>query len=121
HVAAQLLQLVAAHARHILALEPDLARTGFDQAQDAAAGRRLAAARFAHQAQRLALADLEADAVDGMDLVYGAREDAALDRKALAQVADLEEVFGRSKRRVHSTHATRWPGATSLSGGMPWV
>ena len=94
HVAAQRTQVVAVHAPDVGALEPDLARAGLDQPQDAAAGRRLAAARFAHQAQGLALADVEADAVDGVNLVDGAREDAALDREVLAQVADLEEVLG---------------------------
>ncbi len=79
---------------------------------------------LAHQPQGLALADLEADAVDGMNLVDDAREDAALDREALAQVADLEERLRGAPGamgRVRSTHATRWPGATSLSGGMAWV
>jgi hypothetical protein len=46
---AQRAQLVLARRGDVLALEPDLARGGLDQAQDAAAGGALAAARFAHQ------------------------------------------------------------------------
>src|SRR5204863_8319400 len=48
----------------------DLHRTGggLDRAQHRAAGRGLAAARLAHQPQRLALADREAHAIDGIDL-----------------------------------------------------
>ena len=60
--------------RDVLALEPDLARGRLDQAQDAAAGRRLAAARFADQAQRLARGEVEAHAVDRVHALDLARE-----------------------------------------------
>ena len=61
-----------------MSLAVDLDRAGgrLDQAQDGAADRRLAAADFADQAQRLALADREADAVDGIDLADRAAQQA---------------------------------------------
>ena len=70
-------------ARDVLALEPDLARGRLDQAQDAAPGRRLAAARLADEAERLAGCDLEADAVDRVHPFDLAREQAAVDREVL--------------------------------------
>jgi len=66
HVAAQRAQRLAVEPRDLGALEPDLAGTGLDQPQDAAAGRRLAAARFAHQPQCFAGSNVEADAIDGV-------------------------------------------------------
>src|SRR4029077_5279779 len=113
HVAAQSPQRLAVEAGDIGALEPDLAGTGLDQPQDAAAGRRLAAARLAHQPERLAGGDVKAHAVDGMDALDLAREYPALHREVLAQVAHRQERIG-----AHSTHRTKCPGATSLSGGM---
>ena len=58
------------------ALEPDFACRRLDQAQDAAAGGRFAAAGFADQAERLAGADLEADVVDGVHPIDLARQHA---------------------------------------------
>ena len=75
HVARQRPQLGRRlSASDVAALEPDLARSRLDQAQDAAAGRRLAAARLADQAQRLAGSNLEADPVDRMHLLDAARQ-----------------------------------------------
>ena len=59
------------------------------------AGRRLAAARFADQAQRLAGRDLEADAVDRMHLSTSRRKQTALDREVLDQIRDAQQ------RRAH--------------------
>src|SRR5260370_25702416 len=116
HVTPERAQRMGVHARDVGALEPDLARAGLYQPQDAATGGRLAAAGFSDQAQRLALADLKADPVAGVPLLHFAGEDAALHREVLAQVLDRQKRFG-----AHSTHLTKWPTATSLSGGIALV
>ncbi len=48
-----------------------------DQAQNAAPGRRLAAAGLADKAERLARRDVERDAVDGMHMIDHALQKAA--------------------------------------------
>ena len=53
--------------RDLLALEADRALGRLDQAQQGAAERRLAGARLADDAEHLALAKVEADAVDCLD------------------------------------------------------
>ena len=60
--------------RDVLAVEEDLAGR-LVEAQDGAAHGRLAATRFADQAERLAAANLERDAVDGLDVADVAVED----------------------------------------------
>ena len=57
-------QRAAPQPREVGAFEEHVAGVGFEL-QDRAAGGRFAAARFAHQAQRLAALHVEADAVDG--------------------------------------------------------
>ncbi len=94
HVAPQRAQCLAAQPSDVGTLEPDFARTRLDQPQDAAAGGRLAAARFADQPQRLALADVEAHAVDGMDAVDLAREHAAGHGKVLLEVLYGQQGLG---------------------------
>ena len=89
HVARERTQLVFARPRDALAFEPDLARGRLDQAQDAAPRRALAAARFADNAERFAGGQIEAHAVDRMNLLDRAAEPAALDREALDEIADL--------------------------------
>ena len=77
HVATERAKRVSAEVRDVAALEPDLAGRRLDEAQDAAAGRRLAAAGLADEPKRLSSRDVEADAIDGMHAVDLAREDAA--------------------------------------------
>ena len=61
--------------------------------------RRLAAAGLADEADGLAAADVEVDAVDGLELAGGALEEALLDGEVLLQSADAEQdvVAGRSR------------------------
>src|SRR5215207_2305437 len=121
HVAPKRGQLGAAERRHVLALEPHLARGRFDQAQDAAPGRRLAAARLADEPERLAGFELEADAVDGVHPFDVAREQAALHREALHERLDAQQRLrhaARPRLASCSTQATLWPGVTSTSGGV---
>jgi hypothetical protein len=56
-------QRPGAERREVLALEPDLARRGLDEAQREAPRGGFAAAGFAHQRQRLARSNFEADSV----------------------------------------------------------
>ena len=68
---------------------------GIEQAHDAARHRRLAAARLADDAERLAAVDGEGDAVHrlhGGDLLL--EDDPAGDREVLLQVLDDEQLFG---------------------------
>src|SRR5215471_11631856 len=109
HVAAERTQFAAGQYGRVLALEPDLAGSRFDKAQDAAAGRGFAAAGLADEPQRLAAADIEADAVDGMHAFDRARQQSALDRKMLNQVLDPQQrLSGRAivTGYGHRTQAT---------------
>src|SRR6266702_5274691 len=76
----ELVELGGAQAGHDLAVELDLAAGRRELAEDAVEQRRLAATVRPDQAEDLALADVEADAVD--------RGDAA---KALLDVGDFED------------------------------
>ena len=63
-----------------------------DQSQDAAPERGLAAARFTDQSQRFACCQVEGYARDSVYLADGAfDQQAALDRKALDQIADRQD------------------------------
>ena len=53
--------------------------------------RRLAAAGLADEADGLAAADVEVDAVDGLELAGGAPEEALLDGEVLLEAADAEQ------------------------------
>src|SRR5690606_21912199 len=73
-----------------LAIEPHPAAGGRDQPHQCQSGCRLAAARFADEAERFALVDLEADAVDGADLTHLALQDAGMDGEVHLQIIDRE-------------------------------
>ena len=81
----------------------ELPRRRLVEADDAAAERRLAAARLADEAERLARRDLEVDAVDGPQDVAGSSaadrvDDAPLSGKCIARPAHLEQ------RLIHRDH-----------------
>ncbi len=65
---------------------------GLDGAQDAAARRGLAAARFAHQAERLALGNAKGYPVNRLDAADLTLQEAALDGKMLDQVDYFEDL-----------------------------
>ena len=92
----------------VLALKPDFAGGRLDQAQDAAAGGRFAGAGFADEAERLALLDVEADAVDGMHDGLVAQQEAGADVELLGQVPDREQ------RRAHCGRRPRFENAGDL-------
>src|SRR5215218_7076315 len=84
--------------RDVLAVEDHLALGRLVEAQNRAADRRLAAARLADQAERLAAADLERDAVDGLDVAHvTVEDDPALDREVELEALELDQ-------RAVSTH-----------------
>ena len=83
-------QLDLAEPRDVLAVERDAAGGRLDQPQHGAAHRRLAAARFADQAERLARRDREAHAVDREDVAGGAPKQSLLDGKVLLEVLHLQ-------------------------------
>jgi hypothetical protein len=66
HRALHLADRNAARAAHLLAVENQGTGIGLDQADQQPRRRRLAAAGLADDAQRFALADLEADRIDGL-------------------------------------------------------
>ncbi len=61
-------------------------RGRLDETEEEAADRRLAAAGLADEPDRLAVVDVEADAIDGPDVADVAREQAAADREVLTEV-----------------------------------
>ncbi len=100
HVAAQALHLGARGAHDVDALEGDLAGGRLDQAQHAAPGGRLAAPALADEPQRLALVDVEGDAVDRVDVAGRALQHTALDGEVLLEVADLEQAHATALLEV---------------------
>ena len=78
------LSLLPLERRDVGAVEHDAARGRLDQPQQRAADRRLATARLADEAERLAATDREADVVDRLHVADLAVHDAADDREVLA-------------------------------------
>ena len=101
-----------ASAPHRLAVERDDTCGRFDQAGDAAAERRLARARLAHQRQRLAAADRELDAVHRLH-----RLARATDREALDQILDLEKGAHVTLSSTGKWHRTERPPAKGRGDG----
>ena len=73
HAPAQRPQLAAAERGQVGAGKRDLSRCWLDQTQDREPGCRLAAAGLANQTERFAGADLEGNAVDGVQAARGDR------------------------------------------------
>ena len=90
HVAPRLAQARPRELQDVLAAKRDVARRRFDQPQDAAPGRRLAAAGFADEAEGLAFLDRERHVVDGADDGAVPQPSAAA-AEFLDEMADLEE------------------------------
>src|SRR5690606_10806356 len=86
--AAEWMQAALAQTGDILAVEHDAAAGGRDQPRNAARRRRLARAGRAHDAERLALVEVDGDAVDRAHLAHAA-EQAAGDVELL-QVAGAQ-------------------------------
>ena len=91
HVEPRLAQLRLVQRHDVLAIEVDLARQGIDQPQDRTPGGGLAATRFTHKAQGLALVDREGEILHRMHIGDRAPEEPALDRKPRGQVLDRQQ------------------------------
>ena len=95
HLFAQRTQFRPAQRGDVAAVERDAAGGRVGEPQDARARGRLARARFADQAQRLAATDVEVDAVDRFDVADALLQQAGGDRKVLLEVADDDQVRAR--------------------------
>ena len=89
---------------------------GCDGPQDAARGGRLAAAALAHQRQRLALADGEADVIHGADVADDLLQEALPDGEELVQALDIEQHLALSDGvRMLIHHSTRKGSSSPLA------
>ena len=104
-----------------LAVQADLAALDRVEAEDGAAEGGLAAARLADEAEALAGAQREADAVDGAGRGGGAERPEAGADVVADHLADLEERAGRPRARRRRAGA-RWRrgGRASTGGGGRW-
>ena len=109
---ARLLHARRREGQQILVPEPDLSRRGLDQPRHQPRRSRFAAAALADQAQGLAAADLEVDAVDRLQhLRLLARElgiDVGVQREVLGEPFDFEQ---RVRRRSWRHAPCRWHAA----------
>ncbi len=80
--------------RDLRAVEADGSAGRLVEMQQRPADRRLAAAGLAHEAQRLARTDPEADAVHGLQ--HRGLAEAGVNREVFLQVLDLDEILARS-------------------------
>ena len=145
HVPALLLQGAGAELEEVDAVERDLALGRLEQPQQRPPERRLPAARLAHEAHRLAAADVEVDAVDRLEVARRPAKEPLLDGEVLLQPArpeqDVALACGSGRRRVdrRAVHAhvaaTGWTARgpllqsqhadscvpTSNRGGSSWL
>ena len=103
HVAPRRAQPAAREAEHVLAPKNHRPRCRFDQPEQAAAGRRLAAARFSDETEGLALLDIEADVVHARGRSSRGGTGPSLARSASPRWDDLDE-------RHHDRPPGRRPG-----------
>ena len=124
HLAAHRAHVGLAEIGHVAAVEADRALGRVDQPEHGAPDGGLAAAGLADQPERLAGADMEAHAIDGIDLAGIAGEQPLLDREVLLQPLHLQH--GRlgggfrggvheaaPNRRSECQQAAQWPGCFS--------
>ncbi|MNX03064.1 hypothetical protein D3C86_326320 [compost metagenome] len=97
-VAAQGLKLVVLQAHDVASAELDLAALAVHQAQERAAGGGLAATRFAHQRQRFAGKQIEADLFHRVDAALHAAQDAAAQIEAGHQIAHAQDGLALGRR-----------------------
>src|SRR5262245_15030124 len=93
HVAARLAHSARGKLQDVLAAEADLAAGRFDEPQHAPSRRRLAAARFADEPERLTLFDPEAHVVDGRDS-SSLPEQTCVAHEVLHEVRNVNERHG---------------------------
>jgi len=112
HLTAQAPQVRALGAGDVLAVELDAAAGRLEELEHRAAGGGLAAAGLPHQAEGLALAQLQGDAVDGLDGGVGPLDQGLAElREVLLQVGDPQQGLaagvgcGRGGRGDGGAHA----------------
>ncbi len=128
HLAAHPAQRLALERRQLVRLvigrrKENLARRRAVELQDRAACGGFAAARLAHQPQRLAASDIKADTIHGFDAAdLFHKDDALRDRKVFFEILHSKQnivvahcVFSR---RVSTQQAFQWPGLTDSRGGF---
>src|SRR5690606_21635411 len=133
-LAAQGEELLLGAAHEILAAVEDASVGRFLEPHESPPERRLPAAAFPDQAERLARDQVEADALDCLDISLLPGEDASPDRVVLLQLLDPQHrgrlgLRNRDQAGLHSRglahaslpsgkwHATQCPGATSTRSG----
>src|ERR1043166_5254004 len=100
--------------RDVRTVEADRSFGRLEQAQQQLADRRLAAAGFADEAQRLARLDRKADAVDRLHLRGVAAEQSAAQREVFLEVGDLDD--GRHAATASpSTRSASWQATICAS------
>ena len=117
HPLALLAQAAALEVGEVAALVQHAARGGPDELQDGAAGGALAAAALAHEAERLAAAHVEGEAVHrvhGADLAL--EHDPAGDGEVDAQVLDAHERV--AAEGGGAVHAVTSAGSSSRSWSL---
>src|SRR4051794_13702896 len=119
--APELAQLAALDVRDVLAVERDRAAGRLVEAHDRAARRALAAARLAHEPQRLALAEREGDAVDRAHVADVALADHALgDAEPDLEVLHLEQrLLGHAMPSGISAPASTSAASVASSSSSP--
>ena len=125
HVAAQRAARGGVELAGVATEHDDAPRVGGGQLEDLQQRRRLAAARLADEPERLALADVEADPVDGVHGPDAALEDRALvQREAALECVDLEHDgalvarHGRERRRSDDRHGEDALGRQPVAGDV---
>ena len=95
-------QLLAPETADLRAAEPDRTLGGVFEAQEELGDRRLATARLANEAERLAFGDVEADVVDRPDPLLPPTEAQNVPprREVLLEVANLQDRVGRAVARA---------------------
>ena len=111
HVAAQALQTRAAGRAKVLAEKHHGAGVGLEQAQDQPRKRRLAAARFADDAERLFRLDAERDVVDRANPRVCAEQHSGADREVLPQPTHREQRAAQTRISI----ASRSPSESRLN------
>ncbi len=128
HLAPGRTQVGPGRRHQVAAVELDRPLGRLDQPDQRPPERRLPAARLADQPERLAAADLDVDAVDGLDVADRPPQQAVVDREVLLDPLRIEQHIRRAHACLtstfegsrcpcsHSQHAESRP-STSKSGG----
>ena len=107
HLPAHLAHLAPTEVRDVAPVEDDLARRRLDQLDQRAREGRLAAAGLADEPERLARAQCQVDAVDGVDLADRALEDAGPDREVLDELLDAQDLVAGLRALVDACDRLR--------------